>query len=242
MLRERRQEGCDDLEVQVVVVVVAVGATLQNADLIVKALDDPETYLVVGMAVRDDAVPMPLDHIGKALVGLEALPLQAVAPSVEEGTGPDGVGVIPELAKVLLEHVRGVQTLVGVEQLAKARLSLEREIVAVREQRVALTFDEGAVFLSSTLVLVAAYSTERVGQVSQDMELVKSDSSVLRVAVDRVAKWLPHVDGRQLDSQAFSRSQSSKKKVAVSFRSSLPADPNRTTSVQIADDDAGERD
>src|SRR5712691_5152489 len=129
MLRQRRQEGCNDLEVQVLVVVVAVGPALQDADLVVQALDDPEADLVLRMTVRDDTLPMPLDHVGKALVRLEALPLQTISPAVEEGTSPDRILVVPELTEGLLEQVGGVEPLVGLEQLLQAGLSLEGEIV-----------------------------------------------------------------------------------------------------------------
>src|SRR6266849_2386122 len=104
MLRKRRQERRDDLEIQILIVMVAVGATLQDADLVVQALDHPEADLVLRMAVRDDTLPMPLDHVGKALEGLEALPLQTISPEDEEGASPDGILVVPELAEGLLEQ------------------------------------------------------------------------------------------------------------------------------------------
>jgi hypothetical protein len=63
MLRQRRQERRDDLEVEVSVVLVAVGSSLQDADLVVQLLDHAEADRVVGMAVRHDAISVPLDHV-----------------------------------------------------------------------------------------------------------------------------------------------------------------------------------
>jgi len=105
MLREGRQEGCDALEVQVVVVLIAISTTLEEANLVVEVLDDPEGDLVLGSAVRDDALPVPLDHVRKAFVGSEALPFQAVLPPIEEGTSLERIGVVPELAEGLFEYV-----------------------------------------------------------------------------------------------------------------------------------------
>src|SRR6266508_3260720 len=58
-----------------------------------------------GSAVRDDAPPVPLDHVRKAFVGSEALPFQAVLPPIEEGTSLERIGVVPELAEGLFEYV-----------------------------------------------------------------------------------------------------------------------------------------
>jgi len=79
-LRERRPEGCDDLEVQVMVVAIPIGTTLQESDLIVQAFDHAETDLVVGIAVRDDALPVALDHVGKAFVARRKLRLPPSNP------------------------------------------------------------------------------------------------------------------------------------------------------------------
>jgi hypothetical protein len=51
-----------DLEFEVLLVPVAVGPTLEDADFVVEPLDESEADLVLGVAVGDDPVPVPLDH------------------------------------------------------------------------------------------------------------------------------------------------------------------------------------
>ena len=48
------KERGHDLELEILLVPVAVGPTLEDADLVVEPLDQAETDLVLGMAVGDD--------------------------------------------------------------------------------------------------------------------------------------------------------------------------------------------
>ena len=105
-----------DLQLEVLLVMQSVGAALDQADFVVQALDEPEGDLVVGMTVRGNSIPMPVDQLGELLVRLQALPLQLSAPVFEELTSPGLAGVIPQLCEGLLEQVGGVQTLVGRQQ------------------------------------------------------------------------------------------------------------------------------
>jgi len=68
--------------------------------------------------------------------------------------------------------------------------------------------------------------------------LSKTTPSVPRVAIERVAEGSPHVHRCHFDPQALFRAQSSEEEVEVGFCPPAPADPNRATSVEIADDDA----
>src|SRR2546422_273596 len=111
---------------------------LEHADLVVQALDEAERHLVLRVAVGGDAVPVPRDHCGKLLVGAEPLPLQSGAPVVEEAPGPALPLVLPELAEGLLEDVGGVEPLVRGEQRLESAPAVEREVLAVGEQRVLL--------------------------------------------------------------------------------------------------------
>jgi len=120
----------------------AVCATLEDADLVVESLDEAERDLVLGFAVGGDAVPMAVDHVGEALVWLEALPLEAGTPVVEEAAGPALAAIVPELAEGLLEQVGGVEPLVGGEQQGKRALAVEAEVLVVRQQGVLLALDE----------------------------------------------------------------------------------------------------
>ena len=110
------QHAGEDLQPQVFLVAQAVGAALDDADLVVEALDEAERDLVLRVAVGGDAVPMALDHLGELLVRLEPLPLQACAPVVEEAPRPAFALVVPQLAEGLLEQVGLVQPLVGRQQ------------------------------------------------------------------------------------------------------------------------------
>src|SRR2546422_11301203 len=135
---DRGQHAGEDLEPEVLFVAQTVGATLEHADLVVQALDDAERHLVLRVAVGGDAVPVPRDHCGKLLVGAEPLPLQSGAPVVEEAPGPALPLVLPELAEGLLEDVGGVEPLVRGEQRLESAPAVEREVLAVGEQRVLL--------------------------------------------------------------------------------------------------------
>ena len=113
---DRGQHAGENLEPQVLFVAQPVGATLEDADLVVQALDEAERHLVLRVAVGGDAAPVSGDHRGKLLVGAEPLPFQPGAPLVEEAPGPALPLVLPELAEGLLEDVGGVQPLVRGEQ------------------------------------------------------------------------------------------------------------------------------
>src|SRR5271170_3926882 len=85
---KRREHAGEDLEAEIFLVFQSVGASLKHADLVVEALDEAERNLVLRFAVSGDAVPVPIDHVGEALVGFEALPFQTGAPVVEESARP----------------------------------------------------------------------------------------------------------------------------------------------------------
>src|SRR3990170_3833034 len=105
-----------DLELEVLLVAVAVGPALEDADLVVESFDEAEADLVVGVAVGNDPVPVPLDHGRELLVGLQPLPLQALLPTLKEGASPARSLVTPELAEGLFEQIGGIEPLVGLEQ------------------------------------------------------------------------------------------------------------------------------
>src|SRR5438105_1092897 len=123
----------------------SVGAALNHTDLVVQTLDKPEGDLVVGMTVRSNSIPMPVDQLGELLVRLQALPLQLSAPVFEELTGPGLAGVVPQLREGLLEQVGGVQALVGRQQQLEVLASVTGEILRMRQQCVLLSLDELAV-------------------------------------------------------------------------------------------------
>ena len=74
---ERWKHACEDLEPQIFLVAQAVGAPLDDADLVVEALNEAERDFVFRLAVGGDTVPMPINHRGELLKRFEPLPLQA---------------------------------------------------------------------------------------------------------------------------------------------------------------------
>ena len=67
------EHASEDLESQIFLVTQAVRAALDDANLVVEPLDEPERDLVLGLAVGGDSIPMTLDHLGELLVGFEPL-------------------------------------------------------------------------------------------------------------------------------------------------------------------------
>ena len=107
----------------------SVGATLDHADLVVQALDEPEGDLVVGITVGGNSIPMPVEQLGELLVGLQSLLLDLSALVLEELTSPGFAGVIPHLCERLLGQVDSVHTFVGPEQQLEVLSSVAGEIL-----------------------------------------------------------------------------------------------------------------
>ena len=129
-LSERRQHAGEDLQAQIFFVAQAVGATLEDPDLVVQTLDEAERDFVLGFTVGSDAVPVALDHGGELFVGREALPLEAGAPVVEEAPCPGFSFVCPELVERLFQQICRVQALVCGEQRLQSLPAFEREVFA----------------------------------------------------------------------------------------------------------------
>lgn len=107
-----------------------VGATLDDAALVVQALNKGERDLVSWLSVRGDAVPMLIDHLGKLLVRFPALPLQARMLVLEESTRSTLPVVVPQLPETFLEEEGDVDALVGREQRLQRTLALKGEILS----------------------------------------------------------------------------------------------------------------
>ncbi len=137
-----RQHQGQDLQPEVFLIAQTVGATLDDAYLIVQAFDEAESDLVLGLAVSRDAVPVPLDPLGELLVRLQAPPLEACPPVIEELTRPGFAVVVPELAEGFFEQVGGIQPLVGREQELEVLAGRAGEVLRMRQERVFLPLDE----------------------------------------------------------------------------------------------------
>ena len=215
----------------------AVGPTLDDTDFVVKPLHEAEGDLVVGMAVADDAVPVPCDHFSEVLEGLKSAPAQVCFPVVEEFPSPGRVLVVPQLAKGLLEQVRLIEPAIGLEQEAQGTASLQVEVGPVRQQGIALAFDEPAVVPADAVILQATDLVHGLGQMSQDVELVVDDEGVGRVARRRGPEGLPHVHHRQADGLACLRSEVLVESVHLLLAPPFTTHPDRPTTIQIADQD-----
>ena len=113
MVARQGWEGTgEDLEAQIFLVAQAGAATLNHPNFVVESFDKSEGHLVLGLAVRRDAVPVPLDKCGRFLKRSEALSPQRLTPLLEEFPRPDLAPIFPQLRKLLLEHVRRVEALV----------------------------------------------------------------------------------------------------------------------------------
>jgi hypothetical protein len=190
------------------------------------------------VTVRGDAVPVAVDHRRELLVGREPLPLEALLPTLEEGAGSALGLVVPELAKGLFEQVGGVEPLVGRKQLGEGAAAVEGEVLAVGEQGIALSLDEGAVLGGEAAVLTTADLVKRVAKVAHDVELVEDDARLWRMVRERGAKGLPHVHRGELDARRLFCAQRGKEEVHVGFGAALAADPDWSPVVEVADDDA----
>src|ERR1700736_4432667 len=113
-----------DLEPQVVFVAQAVGAALDQPDLVVEPLDEAERDLVLRPAVGRNAIPMTVDHLRELLVGFEPLPLEACPPVLEEAPRPAFPFIAPQLAEAFLENIGRVEPLVGRKQRLQRLLAV----------------------------------------------------------------------------------------------------------------------
>src|SRR5918992_3259061 len=142
MVSQGRQHTGKYLQPEILLVTQSVGAPLDDADLVVKSLDEAEGDLVLGLAIGGDPLPMTLDHFGEFLIGFQALPLETGLPILEETPCPAFALVAPQLAEGLLEQVGGVEPLVGGQQGLEHLATFEGEVLPARKQRVLLPFDE----------------------------------------------------------------------------------------------------
>src|SRR5271157_2074861 len=108
------------------------------------------------MAIRLDAVPMPLDHGGEALKGWQPLPTQRSLPLLEEATRPIRLTIAPESAKRLLQQIGPIEALVDAEEFVKGLLLLRRQILPTREQHEFLALNVAPVIANQTSVLPLA--------------------------------------------------------------------------------------
>jgi hypothetical protein len=199
----RWEHASENLQSQIFFVSQPRCASLDDTDLIVQAFHEAERDFVLGFAVSGDSIPMSINHLGKFLVRFQALPSQACAPVLEESPCPCVTVVVPELIEDLFEQVGGVQVFVGRQQRLEGLPAPKGEILAVRQQRVFLPFDETAVTPTEPCVFTFSYRVQRLPQVAHSVKLVKQNRCLRRVCHGPVAKRSPHVHHRQANASAF---------------------------------------
>src|SRR5262245_25278905 len=182
---------------------------------------------------------MALDHASKLLVGLEPLPLEGVAPVVEEAAGPALPLVVPELAERLLEDVGGVEPAVGGQEQLQRLTPFVAEVGGRREQRVLLAFDEAVVVAGDAGIFALADLVQGLAQVTEHVELVVEDASLRRVArLERGrAECLPHVHDREADFPALFGAEPGIELVQALLGAVRAAEPDWPAADQVADHD-----
>ena len=104
-LSDLGQHASEDLQAEVLFVPKAVRPALDDPDLGIDSLDEPERELLLRLAVRRDPAPVPLHQRGELLEGFESLPFEGFFPVVEEPPCPPFAAVPPQLIERFLEKV-----------------------------------------------------------------------------------------------------------------------------------------
>jgi len=182
---DRWEHASEYLEPQIFLVAQSVCAALDDANLVVQSFDESKRDLVLWLAVSSNPIPMPIDHLSKFLVGLQALPLQARAPVLKKAPRPAFSLVVPELAEGLLEQVRRVQSFVRCQQCLERLPAFHGKVFVTREQRVLLSLDVATVLAAEPRVFALSYLIECFAQVAHDVKLVKEDCRLRRTSVSQ---------------------------------------------------------
>ena len=214
----------------------AVGAPLNDPNLVVESLRKAERDFVVGMAVTGDAVPVPLDHVGEFLKGSESAPAELRFPVVEKFSGPCGIFVVPQLPERFFQQVGFVESAIGLEQEPQRASAVQIEVGVVRQEGISLAFDESSVFRAHSLIFDAPDVVHRVGEMAKDVEFVVDDAGVGSISDRRGSEGLPHIHYGHLDFQA-SPADFPVENVHFLLAASLASHPDRPQPIQIADQD-----
>lgn len=225
----------DDFHSQVFLVAKAVRRALDDTDGVVQPLDAAQRDFVLGLAIGDDALPMPLDHTRELLERCQPLPAQTARPGLEEASCPTFAFVVPEWAEGLLEQVGGVEPFGGGQQRVERLPTLQRQVVAVRQLGVAAALDEAPRVTLHPGVFAPAHRLQGLVQMAQDVELVEHDLGVRRVLAGRLAKRLPHVQHRHLNPLAAPRPVGREERFEIGLLASRAAEPDRSRTNEVAD-------
>src|SRR5919198_1346137 len=233
-----REHGREDFQPQVLLVAQSVRTALDDADLVVEALDEAKRDLVLGPAISGDPIPMTLDHLSELLVRLEALPLEARLPVVEETPRPAFPLVAPQLAEGFFQQVGGIEPLVGGQQGLQRLPAVRGQILVAGQQDVLLTLDVAPILALQPGVLGLAHLVQGVVQVPHHMEFVEQDGGLGRPLGADIAEGFPHIHHRQPDAMALPLTQPLVELFHAGLRAILAAKPDRPGPDQIAHHEA----
>src|SRR5712691_9849324 len=234
----RGQHAGENLEPEVLFIAEPIGAALEDTDLVVQPLDEPERDLVLWAAVGGDPLPVLRNHRGELLIGPEALPLEPRPPVLEEAPRPALAVVAPQLPKGLFEQIGRVEPLVCGEQGLEGPPAIEGEVLAVRKEGVFLPLDEAAILSGEARVLALADQVEGHPEVAEDVELVEEDAGLRRMVAGRGAKGFPHVHHGHANLPAFPRPQPGEERVQTRLGAIYASEPDRPLPDEIGHHDA----
>lgn len=138
---------------------------LDDPDLRLDPLDEPEGELLPGLAVRRDPAPVSLHVRGDRLERFEALPLEGFLPVAEEPPCPPVPAVPPRVIERLLEQISHLEPHVGGEPLLQRPAPRKGEILTPGELRVPLPPDERFVLSGESVVFGPAHLVEGLSEV-----------------------------------------------------------------------------
>src|SRR4030095_2242706 len=232
---EFRQHTCQDLQVHILFVPQPIGAPLDDPDLVVEALHEPQRHFVLRVAEGGNPIPMTLNHLGTLFIRLKPLPLQGRPPIIKEMPCPPFLLITPQLPKGLLEQIGGMEAFVDRQQLLEGLTSLKRQVLTAGEQGVLLAFDELAVLALEPGVFRLAHFVQGLAQVAQHVEFVEQDGRLWRMGrlEGRGAKGLPHVHDRQSDLVALLGSHLLVEQIHTCLRALFAPEPEDPAALQV---------
>jgi len=233
-----REHAGQDLQPQILLIAQPVGSSLQNPNLVVQSFHEAQRHLVVKLTVGCDSVPVANNHQSEVFVRSEPLPLQSGSPVLHESSRLTFFLVVPQLMERFLQHVGRVEPLVGFEQPLQRPAAVERQVLAVGQQRVLLPLDELAALAGKAGILALAHLVQRIAQMAHDMEFIEEDLRLRRVPDRRDPERLPHIHHGQLNPPALFGPQPLVELIHALFGTVPTPKPDRALMDQVADDNA----
>ena len=105
---------------------------------------------------------MPLDHLGKFLMGSKTFPFERCLPVIKNAPGPSFSLIASQLFKGLLEQIGGVEPLISTEQSFQRLEAFKTQVLPARHQRVFLPLDEASVLTGKSPVLTLSHLIQRL--------------------------------------------------------------------------------